>query len=264
MVVVLILVVAWTWWGVVTWRDRRQTSGRRVNSIASFSNHLSILERSTPAPSGVVVRNASGAVVGPYRPPVVSAGFAAGPAADRLRNLVTGAPLGSTRSPIGGMSQTLTLSQAQQRRRQLVFGLAGALVVTSLLALAIGGVFVSLALVVLAAAVTYGVLLVRARRVEIERLAKVRTLGSQPAVAPLAAAYAETGTYGAGGFATQALGHGVSAYGDETYGEPSHGYAADDGLSAGGYEDSSYGSYADGGYATGSYGDDALYAGYSN
>lgn len=262
MVVVLILVVAWTWWGVVTWRDRRQTTGRRVNSIASFSNHLSVLERSTPATSGVVVRNAAGTVVGPYRPPTASTGLAGGPAADRLRNLVSGTPLGSTRAPAGS-SSTLTLSQAQQRRRQLVLGLGGALAVTALLALVVGGVFVPLALAVLAASVAYGVLLVRARRVEIERLTKVRRLASQPAVIPLSAAYAATGTYGAGASVVQATVFGESSYGDEPYGEFAGGDDAD-GYATGGYQEPSYGSYAGAAYGADAYGDDSLYAGYAN
>jgi hypothetical protein len=70
----------------------------------------------------------------------------------------------------------MTMSEAQQRRRQMVIGLAAALVVSLLLAVVLGGVFSQLAFLVVCASVAYGGLLARARRVVIERAVKVRTI----------------------------------------------------------------------------------------
>jgi hypothetical protein len=89
------------------------------------------------------------------------------------------------------MSRTLTLSEAQQRRRQVVFGLGAAVPVLALMALAFGGLFVQLLIVATLAAVAYGVLLVRARRVEIERAVKVRNIATGRAPRTLVAAYSE-------------------------------------------------------------------------
>ena len=49
--VLFVLAVVWAVY-LVSWM-RSRTSHRRVNSISSFSNHLSILERTTPVGAGV-------------------------------------------------------------------------------------------------------------------------------------------------------------------------------------------------------------------
>jgi len=215
LVVVAVLIIAWTWWGVVTWRDRRHSTGRRVNSIASFNNHLSVLERSSPATRGTAARNGSTpSVVGPYRP--TSSGA---PASDRLRGMVAGSPLGASRSPVGTpAARTLTLSQAQQRRRQMVFGLGGAALVMATLAIVAGGVFVQLAVLVTIAAVAYAVLLVRARGVEIERSLKVRNIATARAGTAALAAVAEPVNRGFG----QAYGQGYGQGYGRDYGRTSH------------------------------------------
>jgi hypothetical protein len=243
LVVVAILIIAWTWWGVVTWRDRRHSTGRRVNSIASFNNHLSVLERSGPATGGTGVRNlATPSVVGPYRPSSASnPWFAPGaPATDRLRGLVAGSPMEVSRYSLGSaMSRTLTLGEAQQRRRQVVFGLGAAVPVMALLALAFGGLFVELATVVTLAAVAYVVLLVRARRVEIERAVKVRNIAAGRAPRTVVATYAEPVNRGFG----QSYGQG---YGQD-YGRtsaPVHGVADDVGYGSDAYDEPAYAGYA--------------------
>lgn len=185
MVVVAVLIIAWTWWGVVTWRDRRHSPGRRVNSIASFNNHLSVLERSSPATRGTAVRSvATPSVVGPYRPgPTSGAWFAPGaPGTDRVRGVVASSSslsFGEQRHVVAqSTARTMTLAEAQHRRRQAVFGLGAAVPVLAMLAIAVGGLFVQMAIVVTLVAVVYGTLLVRARRVEIERAVKVRNIAT--------------------------------------------------------------------------------------
>jgi hypothetical protein len=180
LVVVTILIVAWGWWGVVTWRDRRQSMGGRVNSISAFNNHLSVLERSSPASRGLVASTSSmpGSTV-PYRSHSNSAFATGSEATGRLRALVTGSPGESLRSPASRPTpRTLTLSEAQQRRRQMVFGLGGTTLFFTLLALIVGGRFVTLALLAGLATAGYVGLLVHARSLEIERAAKVRNIAS--------------------------------------------------------------------------------------
>lgn len=168
LLVVLVLVVAWTWFGWVTWRDRRNTTGRGANSIASFNRHLSVLERATPSWR---TRHDAYSSLNP-----ISSGADLGPA-ERLSVLATGRPLPSVNNPIAArLDRTLRLSEAQQRRRRFVFGLATATATALLLALVARGIFVPLAVIVGAAFVAYVGLLLRARSVEIERALKVRTI----------------------------------------------------------------------------------------
>ena len=168
LLIVVVLVVAWSWFGWVTWRDRRRSVGRGANSIASFNRHLSVLERATPSWLG---RHDA------YSTPSSSGNDLA--PAERLQVLATGRPLPSVNNPVAArLNRTLRLSEAQQRRRQFVFGLGGATVITLLLALVGRGVFVALAAIVAISFVAYVTLLLRARSVEIERAIKVRTIGS--------------------------------------------------------------------------------------
>jgi hypothetical protein len=234
LVVVAVLIIAWTWWGVVTWRDRRHSTGRRVNSIASFNNHLSVLERSSPATRGTGVRTVGATgVVGPYRPSG-SASFSPGaPATERLRGLVAGSPMDVNRFSVGSaMSRTLTLGEAQKRRRQVVFGLGGAVPVLALLALAAGGLFVQLFFLATIAAVTYAVLLVRARRVEIERAVKVRNIASRRVGAGAVTTFDEPVNRGFGQSYGQGYGQDYGQTSERAYGQAdgqAYGLAGDHG-----------------------------------
>ena len=248
LVVVAVLIIAWTWWGVVTWRDRRHSTGRRVNSIASFNNHLSVLERSSPATRGTGVRHmGSPSVVGPYRPSGVSSFSSGIPTTDRMRGLVAGSSTDVTRAlPDASVSRTLTLSEAQKRRRQAVFGLGIAVPVLALLALLAGGLFVQLAIVVAIAAVAYAVLLVRARRVEIERAVKVRNIASRRLGAGAVTTFAEPVNRGFGQSYGQGYGQDYGQASEAAYGQTAgqaYGLSGD------------YGTYAD---------DEPAYAGFAN
>jgi hypothetical protein len=209
LVVVTILIVAWGWWGVVTWRDRRQSMGGRVNSISAFSNHLSVLERSSPAARGLVASNSSMSDARvPHRSPSGSAFAAGSEATGRLRALVTGSPGESLRSPASRPApRTLTLGQAQQRRRQMVFGLGGTALFFTLLALIAGGRFVTLALLASLATAGYLGLLVHARSLEIERATKVRSIASARAGTDVLAAWDERITGGIAHVDGQSYGH---------------------------------------------------------
>jgi len=138
--VLFILAVVWAVY-LVSW-IRSRTEHTRVNSISSFSNHLSILERATPANSSPVAPVAPGTTplrggeyFAPHRP---------------------------------------KLSPQKKRRRDILFGLAGATGVTLLGAFAFGGIMILLFLLCLAAFVGYVMLLANAQKQRLERQAKVR------------------------------------------------------------------------------------------
>lgn len=249
LLIVIVLVAAWSWWGYVTWRDRRATSGRGANSIASFSNQLSVLERSRPgvrvisggataAPSDPIHTAAPVGdpdAVAPPRSAVTAAGTSAvvvplrgASQAQRLRALSHPQPFESDRPGVlNRPSATLTLSEAQQRRRKAVTALGATTVITALLALFAGGIFVPVALLAVAATVGYVGLLVRARKAQIERVLKVRSLDRQTAPAQGAAVPAGD-VFAASGQASTAP---ALAYGDDHYG--SDRYLADEARYAG-------------------------------
>jgi len=138
--VLFILAIVWAVY-LVSW-IRSRTEHTRVNSISSFSNHLSILERATPANSSPVAPVAPGTTplrggeyFAPHRP---------------------------------------KLSPQKKRRRDILFGLAGATGVTLLAAFAFGGIMILLFLLCLAAFVGYVMLLANAQKQRLERQAKVR------------------------------------------------------------------------------------------
>jgi hypothetical protein len=139
-VVLFLLAVLWAWY-LVTWL-RGRTEHRNVNSISSFSKHLSVLERATP-------------VTSPR-----SSSFGALPVG-------TGRALGS---------RAMTLSEVHRRRRNVLTVLGGATAAAFLLTLVAGGAFVGL--FVLSAGVLggYVVLLARSRALQDERAQKVHYL----------------------------------------------------------------------------------------
>lgn len=139
-VVLFLLAVLWAWY-LVTWL-RGRTEHRNVNSISSFSKHLSVLERSTPASTG-----RSTALVS----------LAGGPA---------------RRSANGSM----TLSEAHRRRRNVLVALAGAAAVSFALTFLAGGAFLALFVLSAGALGGYVLLLARSRALQVERSEKVHYL----------------------------------------------------------------------------------------
>lgn len=148
--VLFVLAVVWAVY-LVSW-IRSRTEHRRVNSISSFSNHLSILERAAPG--------------------------AASPAA----------PVASGTAPLRGSEYFAPhrpkLSPQKKRRRDILFGLAGATGVTMLMAFAFGGIMVALFLLSLVAFVGYVVLLANAQKQKLERQAKVRYMSEAGGLSP--------------------------------------------------------------------------------
>jgi len=191
--------------------------------MASFSNHLSVLERSRPGLSSVRVLNQQPTNVAPlpaasngnpvaHVPTAASAGQA-----QRLRALSVPQPFETQRTPMGRRSSaSLTLTQAQQRRRQAVVALGVATLVSIPLALFVGGIFVAVSLIVVGAAVAYGSLLVRARRVEIERAFKVRSLAQRVPVVSAVAAPSHVTAVAVGDDTDGS--QWSAAYGDDHYG----------------------------------------------
>ncbi len=149
----LLFVVAVGWVLVLASWLRARTETRGVNSISSFSRHLSVLERTSPARQGQggVEAADEGAVVRPLRH----------------------APIGLATA---GRPGRMTLSQARRRRRDVLVGLGAATAVLAVLALTVGAVFVALFVLAAVAMGAYVALLVRAQRIGAERDAKVRYL----------------------------------------------------------------------------------------
>ena len=145
-VVLFVLAIAWTWY-LVTWlRGRNRT--RNVNSISSFSRHLSVLERTTPG--GATPAAAAGRHNGHDVPPLA---------------------LAPAHQP------AMTVSDAQRRRRNVLVGLGILVAVTLGLALTVGGA--SVWALQLGADVLLGgyvVLLARSRALAAERDEKVHYL----------------------------------------------------------------------------------------
>lgn len=151
--VLFVLAVVWAVY-LVSW-IRSRTEHRRVNSISSFSNHLSILERAAPGASSPT------------------------------------APVASTSAPLRGSEYFAPhrprLSPQKKRRRDVLFGLAGATGVTLLGAFAFGGLMIVLFLLSLAAFAGYIVLLANAQKQKLERQAKVRYMRENGGTAPVQA-----------------------------------------------------------------------------
>jgi len=155
--VLFVLAVVWAVY-LVSW-IRSRTEHRRVNSISSFSNHLSILERATPG---------SASPVAPVAPGTTT-----------LRGSEYFAP------------HRPKLSPQKKRRRDILFGLAGATGVTLLGAFAFGGVMILLFVLCLAAFGGYVMLLANAQKQKLERQAKVRYMQANGGAAPVQAPAAQ-------------------------------------------------------------------------
>ncbi len=154
--VLFILAAVWATYAVIWFRGRSEH--RSVNSISSFSKHLSILERTSPRRSALATR-----IAGPA--PQASSISLARPAF---------APV-AYRSP-----SVMTRRQARQRRKNVLLGLLSATLVTLALSVLVGGVFWYLQLLSDVLLVGYVVLLAQMQRAATERQHKVRYL--QPAI----------------------------------------------------------------------------------
>jgi hypothetical protein len=150
LVVLVILAVVWAVY-LVSW-VRSRTEHRRVNSINSFSRHLSVLERTGPGGANEVRALGATAMAGPVVGP-------------------------SPRRP--------TLSQAKKRRRDVLVGLLAGTGVTFLGAVLLRGTVVYLFGLSLCLTVAYVVALASIQKRALERRAKVRRL-DQPSLRPTA------------------------------------------------------------------------------
>lgn len=148
--VLFVLAVVWAVY-LVSW-IRSRTEHHRVNSISSFSNHLSILERAAPGAASPGAAVASGTA------------------------LLRGSEYFAPHRP--------KLSPQKKRRRDILFGLAGATGLTMLMAFAFGGIMVILFLMSLMAFGGYVVLLANAQKQKLERQAKVRYMNENGGAAP--------------------------------------------------------------------------------
>lgn len=196
--VLFILAMVWAVYLVSWFRSRAET--RSVNSISSFSRHLSVLERTTPGARDT--RN--GTDFGAAR---------------------TRAGLGPLVAPMG--SRPSARVNAKKRRKDILVGLLSATGVTAVGALLLGGPLRPLFVVALLLTVGYVTLLAQAQKRVLEQREKVRYLGAPSSgvrATPIAAvwddqwadsAYEEPtadGTY---------VAPGVSAY----YADPQRSYA---------------------------------------
>lgn len=169
--VLLILAVLWGAY-IVSWYRSRETD--RVDSVARFNRHLSVLERTTPAPIAPV-RTVVAGDDGIHR---ISSTPTPAPAGGQL------APAGRTSAPVARPSG-LPLADVYRRRRAILSTLALAAAATLVGALLAGGVLWAVHLVVDLALVSYLVLLVRAQQIATERRDKVHYLGSPERAEPV-------------------------------------------------------------------------------
>jgi membrane protein implicated in regulation of membrane protease activity len=165
LVVLVILAVVWAVY-LVSW-VRSRTEHRRVNSINSFSNHLSVLERTAPG-----VRGAGRTVSSSPNNGLGVQGYFA------------------PRRP--------TVSQTKKRRRDILVGLLAATGVTFLGMLVIGGMVTYLFGLSLGLTVAYVMALANLQKRALERRSKVRYLDGSP-VAPAAWAAQERTADNGGG-----------------------------------------------------------------
>jgi hypothetical protein len=157
-VFVFIVAILWALY-LVSWAKSR-SDHRSVNSISSFSKHLSVLERTAPGRSS-----------GPTR-------LAGSPAPQR-----SGASLARPAfapSPYRSSGPVMSHRQAVERRKNVLLALAGAVVVTLVLAVLVGGPLVYLQLLADVLLGTYVFVLIQMRRIAEERSAKVRYLPTTP------------------------------------------------------------------------------------
>lgn len=149
----VLFILAVLWAGLIFSWLRERTEVRSVNSISSFSKHLSVLERTTPG--------AHSSIAAPPRP---------------SRSL-TAPPTPTMFGPINRRPQTrMSLSDARRRRLNILVGLGAACAISFLLALVMGGRLWLVNLALDLGLVAYVALLARAQKIHSERQAKVRYL----------------------------------------------------------------------------------------
>lgn len=147
-VVLFVLAVIWAVY-LASWL-RGRVEHRSVNSISSFNKHLSVLERTSPARHEAASMRPQGGSRGALPYP--------------------------TYDPAGRRAGAMSRSQARRRRRDVLFALAGAVLVTLMLAVLAGGMFVYLQLLADVALIAYVGLLLHTQRLATERRNKVRYL----------------------------------------------------------------------------------------
>lgn len=154
----MLFILAVVWAAVlVSWlRDR--TENRGVDSISSFSRHLSVLERTTPG------------------------------GRQRARHAASVGTLASTPYRAAPVVRRPSRSAAKKRRKDILTGLLVATGVTALAAVVLGGSFTLLFVLSLLLTVGYVGLLAAAQKRVLEQRAKVRYLGTgAPVRTPVAA-----------------------------------------------------------------------------
>jgi hypothetical protein len=157
-VVLLILAIVWALYLASWLRSRAQV--RTANTISSFNQHLSVLERARPA----------GVEVTPLRPigaPSLTARAAPRPhdplvRPPQVRGLFSGAPI--------------TVTDAQHRRRDVLVVLSFAAAFSFVPLVLLGGAFSYVTVAVCSMLATYVFLLVRAQKLMEERQEKVHYL----------------------------------------------------------------------------------------
>jgi hypothetical protein len=155
LLVLFILALIWAAVLLPPWLQNRSQS-RPADSISSFQKQLSVLERRSGTAS-------------PGRPPIRRA-----PVAPKARaGSVAYRPATVARTHQDGVG----LSEVRRRRRDVLFTLIAAAVITALLAAVLGGPVLMLHLAVDVLLVAYVALLVRTQRLSAEREVKVRYLG---------------------------------------------------------------------------------------
>jgi len=147
-VVLFILAVLWGVYLAQWVRSRRDRRG--VNSISSFSKHLSVLERTSPARPGLN-------------------GFSGRPTGIRPAPIFPAANYMPPRPP-------MSISAARRRRRNVLYALAGSAVATLVLIPFGGSMLLMLHVLADLLLVAYLGLLVRTQRLANERRTKVRFL----------------------------------------------------------------------------------------
>jgi Flp pilus assembly protein TadB len=157
---VLVLVILAAIWAAVLvppyLQNRRET--RPGDSIASFRSQLSVLERTTP---GGRTSNLARLDVGHYAPPAY-------------------APPAARRRPASQAHAAVRRAEARRRRRDVFLTLLGAVVVTFLLAVALGGPVWMLHLAVDALFGGYVLMLISLQQQSVEREHKVRYIRPAP------------------------------------------------------------------------------------
>lgn len=158
MILLVLLASLWGAMFVVWYRER---ASDRVDSVAKFSRHLSVLERATPSQVSPL-RTVEPSQRGVHR---ISS-------TPQLSRAAVAVPEPESAVP----TATITLAEAYRRRRTVLIALAAAAAATFVGAVIAGGAMVLANVVVDLALAAYLVLLVRAQRIGAERRAKVAYL----------------------------------------------------------------------------------------